>query len=73
MEFSLVLIIIVNGSTTFVGTSPLFSFLILLYRVDMTPWTGDQLVTTPLPTHRTTQFHIDIHAASRIRTHMLIV
>jgi hypothetical protein len=31
-----------------------FSFLIL-YTVGRTPWTGDQLVAGPLPTHRTTQ------------------
>jgi hypothetical protein len=31
-----------------------FSFLIL-YTVGRTPWTGDQPVTRPLPTHRTTQ------------------
>jgi hypothetical protein len=31
-----------------------FSFLILI-TVDRTPWTGDQPITRPLPTHRTTQ------------------
>jgi hypothetical protein len=31
-----------------------FSFLIL-YTVGRTPWTGDQPVARPLPTHRTTQ------------------
>jgi hypothetical protein len=31
-----------------------FSFLIL-YTVGKTPWTGDQLVARPLPTHRTAQ------------------
>jgi hypothetical protein len=31
-----------------------FSFLIL-YTVGRTPWTGDQLIARPLPTHRTTQ------------------
>jgi hypothetical protein len=31
-----------------------FSFLIL-YTVGSTPWTGDQPVARPLPTHRTTQ------------------
>jgi hypothetical protein len=31
-----------------------FSFLIL-YTVGRTPWTGDQPVSRPLPTHRTTQ------------------
>jgi hypothetical protein len=38
----------------FVGLWPLFSFLIL-YTVGRTPWTGDQPVARPLPTHRTTQ------------------
>jgi hypothetical protein len=33
---------------------PLFQFL-NLYAVDRTPWTGDQPVERPLPTHRTTQ------------------
>jgi hypothetical protein len=33
---------------------PLFSFLIL-YTVDSTPWTVDQPVARPLPTHRTAQ------------------
>jgi hypothetical protein len=31
-----------------------FSFLIL-YTVDRAPWTGDQPVARPLPTHRTTK------------------
>jgi hypothetical protein len=31
-----------------------FSFLIL-HKFDRTPWTGDEPVTRPLPTHRTTQ------------------
>jgi hypothetical protein len=34
--------------------SRFFSFLIL-YTVGRTPWTGDQPVARPLPTHRTTQ------------------
>jgi hypothetical protein len=38
----------------FIGLWPLFSFLIL-YTVSRTPWTGDQPVARPLPTHRTTQ------------------
>jgi hypothetical protein len=33
---------------------PLFQFL-NLYAVGRTPWTGDQPVAKPLPTHRTTQ------------------
>jgi hypothetical protein len=36
------------------GPWPLFQFH-NLYTVGRTPWTGDQPVTGPLPTHRTTQ------------------
>jgi hypothetical protein len=36
------------------GPWPLFQFL-NLYTVGRTPWTGDQPVARPLPTHRTTQ------------------
>jgi hypothetical protein len=39
---------------SYVGPRPLFSCLIL-YTVGTTPWTGDQPVARPLPTHRTTQ------------------
>jgi hypothetical protein len=56
---------------SFVGPWPLFSFLIL-YTVSRTPWTGDQSVARPLPTHRTTQTektHTGIHAVSGIRTY----
>jgi hypothetical protein len=43
------------GSTSLLlGLSRFFSFLIL-YTVGRTPWTGDQPVPRPLPTHRTTQ------------------
>jgi hypothetical protein len=38
----------------FVGLWPLFQF-VNLYTVGRTPWTGDQPVAGPLPTHRTTQ------------------
>jgi hypothetical protein len=38
----------------YVGPWRLFSFLIP-YTVGRTPWTGDQPVERPLPTHRTTQ------------------
>jgi hypothetical protein len=38
----------------FVGPWPHFQFL-YLYAVGRTPWTGDQPVARPLPTHRTTQ------------------
>jgi hypothetical protein len=40
--------------SSFVGPWTLFQFLIL-YVVGRTPWTGDQPVVRPLPTHRTTQ------------------
>jgi hypothetical protein len=36
------------------GPLPFFGSLIL-YTVDRTPWTGDQPVARPLPTHRTAQ------------------
>jgi hypothetical protein len=36
------------------GLGRFFSFLIL-HTVSRTPWTGDQAVARPLPTHRTTQ------------------
>jgi hypothetical protein len=54
----------------FVGPWPLFQFLNQC-TVGRTPWTGDQPVARPLPTHRTTQTQnkrIDIHASSGIRT-----
>jgi hypothetical protein len=38
----------------FLDLGSFFSFLIL-YPVGRTPWTGDQPVTRPLPTHKTTQ------------------
>jgi hypothetical protein len=46
----------IYGSTVFFFEIfvPFFSFLIL-YRVGRTPWTRDQSVARPLPTHRTTQ------------------
>jgi hypothetical protein len=37
-----------------VGSWPLFQF-INLYTVGGTPWTGDQPVARPLPTHRTSK------------------
>jgi hypothetical protein len=42
------------GSTAPLHFRRFFSFLIL-YAVSRTPWTGDQPVARPLPTHRTTQ------------------
>jgi hypothetical protein len=44
-----------------------FSFLIL-YTVGRTPWTGDQTVARPLPTHRINA-RTHIHASSGIPTH----
>jgi hypothetical protein len=41
-------------STALVDLGRFFSFLIL-YTVGRTPWTGDQPVARPLPTHRTIQ------------------
>jgi hypothetical protein len=38
----------------FLGLGRFFTFLIF-YTVGRTPWTGDQLVARPLPTHRTAQ------------------
>jgi hypothetical protein len=38
------------------GPWPLLQFL-TLYTVGRTPWTGDQPVEWPLPTHRTIQTH----------------
>jgi hypothetical protein len=46
-----------SANITIYGSTVLgrcFSFLIL-YAVGRTPWTGDQPVARPLPTHRTTQ------------------
>jgi hypothetical protein len=51
--------------------SRFFNFLVL-YTVGGTPWTEDQPVARPLPTHRSTQTqnkHTDIHASSGIRIH----
>jgi hypothetical protein len=46
-----------------------------LFTIGRTPWTSDQLVTGPLPIHRTVQTHTkhiytpNVHALSGIRTH----
>jgi hypothetical protein len=53
------------------GFGRFFSFLIL-NTVGRTPWTGDQPVARPVPTHRTAQTqnkHIGIRASSGIRIH----
>jgi hypothetical protein len=44
----------IYGTTAPVGPLPLFQFL-NLYTFHRTPWTGEQPVARPLPTHRTTQ------------------
>jgi hypothetical protein len=41
----------------FVAPGRFFSFVIYTQSVGRTPWTGDQSVARPLPTHRTTQTH----------------
>jgi hypothetical protein len=52
----------------FVGTWPLLQFL-NLFTVGRTPWTGDQPVARPLPTHRTNAHNTDMHALSGVPTH----
>jgi hypothetical protein len=47
--------IIIMALQPFVGTRPLFQFILIIYTVFRTPWTGDQPVARPLPTQRTTQ------------------
>jgi hypothetical protein len=57
------------------GTWPLIQFRNHLYTVGRTPWTSDQPVARPLPTHRTTQTYNkrihtpNIHGLNGIRTH----
>jgi hypothetical protein len=50
------------------GLGRYFSFL-LIYTVGRSPWTRDQPVARPLPTHGINAHNTDIHAFSRIRTH----
>jgi hypothetical protein len=54
------------------GPWSLFQFL-NLHTVGMTPWTGDQPVSRPLPAYRTAHIEythkIDIHASNGIRIH----
>jgi hypothetical protein len=54
------------------GSRPLIQFRNLFYTDGGTPWTSDQPVARPLPTHRTTQHkrvHTpNIHAPNGIRT-----
>jgi hypothetical protein len=60
-----------SNFTTLWNLVDFFSFLIL-YIVGRTPWTKNQSVARPLPTHRTTltqNKRTDIHALSGIRAH----
>jgi hypothetical protein len=41
----------------------------ILYTVGKTPWTEDQFVARPLPTHRINAYNTDIRSLSGIRTH----
>jgi hypothetical protein len=51
---TIIIIIIIMALQLFLGLGSFFSFLVL-YTVSRTPWTGDQPLAGPLPTHRTTQ------------------
>jgi hypothetical protein len=42
----------------FVGPWPLLQFLNLFYTGGRTPWTSDQTVARPLPTHKHKRIHI---------------
>jgi hypothetical protein len=46
-----------------------FFNLLILYTVGRTPWTGDQPVARPQPTHRINEPNTDIKALGGIRTH----
>jgi hypothetical protein len=48
------MLVSIYGSTPFVGPWPLFQFLNVC-TIGRTPWTGDQSVARPLPTHGTAQ------------------
>jgi hypothetical protein len=50
----LLLLLLLWFYSPLLGLSRFFNFLIL-HTVGMTPWTGDQPVTRPLPTHKITQ------------------
>jgi hypothetical protein len=50
----IIIIVIITALQTFGGPWPLFQFLNRIHS-GMTPWTGDQPFTIPLPTHRKTQ------------------
>jgi hypothetical protein len=65
------LLILVQLYSPLLDLSRFLSFLFLCM-VGTTLWPGDQPVSRPLPTHRTTRTqnkHTDIHASSGIRIH----
>jgi hypothetical protein len=45
----------INGSTALCWALAAFSVSCSYTQVSMTPWTGDQPIARPLPTHRTAQ------------------
>jgi hypothetical protein len=53
--YYLIIIITIIALQTFVGPWPPFQLVDPIYTVGTTPWTGNQPVARPLPTHRTTQ------------------
>jgi hypothetical protein len=64
-----IIIIIITDVQPFVGPWLLFQFLDSVYTVGRTSWTRDRPVARPLPNHRTTQTHTDIHTSSGIQNH----
>jgi hypothetical protein len=64
----LLLLLLLYLYSPLLGFGGFFSFL-FLYTVSRTPWTGDQPVARPLPTHRINAHNTNIHALSGIRTH----
>jgi hypothetical protein len=51
----------IHDYSTSVGPWPLLQFHNLLFTDGKTPWTSDQPVARPLPTHRTIQTQINAH------------
>jgi hypothetical protein len=47
--------LLIYGSTVLLGGTWTLFTLLILYTFDRTPWTGDQPLGRPLPTHTTTQ------------------
>jgi hypothetical protein len=64
--------IIIMVLQSFLGLGRFFGFLIL-NTVGRTPWTGDQPITRPLPTHRINAHGTDIHVLGGIGIHDLSV